>query len=200
MIANIIHDRSRKDRFEVLLKELKEQGISYILWDAVKDITPGTGISKAHKRIVQWAKDNNQPEILIMEDDVRFCGPGSFQYFLDNKPQEFDIYLAGVYFGHLQPDNSVKTFSALHCYVVHERFYDTFLKVPVKYQLDTYLSEQGGLYKVCYPFAAIQHNGYSDNVKKSVNYDPLLKPYQLYNNYHECLSNKSQHTKTGTGQ
>jgi hypothetical protein len=192
MIAHIIHDRNRKDRFEVLLRELSTQGISYILWDAVKDITPGTGISKAHKNIVAWAKQNHQPEVLIMEDDVRFCGPGSFDYFLKNKPDEFDLYLAGIYYGQLSPENTVKTFSALHCYIIHERFYDTFLSVPIKYQLDTYLSEQNGLYKVCHPFAAIQHNGYSDNVKKKVDYDALLKPYQLYNDFPLCPLLKSQ--------
>ena len=66
-----------------------------------------------------------------MEDDVYFPAQDGFEYFLKNKPDDFDIYLGGIYLG----SDKVKEmnqrirhrFSGLHCYIVHERFYDTFL-------------------------------------------------------------------------
>lgn len=183
MIANIIHDNKRIDRFQILHKELTEQNITYAIWPAIKDISPATSVMKAHAQIVKWAKETNQPEVLIMEDDIRFCGPGSFDYYLSNKPTDFDLYLGGIYYGHILPDNTVKKFSALHCYIIHERFYDTFLQAPIKKHLDTHLSELRGKYVVCNPLAAIQHNGFSDQIGKDVHYDHLLKPFKLYNNF-----------------
>lgn len=183
MLAHVIHNLDRQDRTAILTKELSIQKIEMRIWSPIFDITPATGIAKAHKQIVQWAKDNNQEEVLIMEDDVRFCGEGAFEYFLDNKPKDFDLYLAGIYYGVIKDDNTVDKFSALHCYIIHSRFYDSFLSCPDKKHIDYHLSGLNSVYKVCNPFAAIQYNGYSDNVKKSMNYDNLLKNYTFYNNY-----------------
>lgn len=199
MIAHVIHDPNRTDRFVTLQKEAGEQGFPFKLFPALKAEPPYKGISLAHKQIVQYALDQNLDEVLIMEDDVRFCGPGSFRYFLDNRPSEFDLYLAGVYFGVLTSDNTVKQFSGLHCYIVHKRFYDTFLKIDPEQHLDFALTGKG-LYKVCNPFAAIQYNGFSDNVKKEADYDNLLRGRKLFNNYDLCNPTlKFQPGKTGSG-
>ena len=83
MNINIIHLPERIDRMKSLRKELHKQNISeYEIWDGIIDseITV-RGISKAHKRIVQYAKDNCLPEVLIGEDDLHFYRYWSIQIF-----------------------------------------------------------------------------------------------------------------------
>lgn len=185
MIAHIIHDSRRKERLATIIKETTEQGIEYRLWPAVIEENPWTGIMKAHTQIVRWAKEQGLPEVLIMEDDVRFCGPGSFDYFLKTKPAEFDLYLAGIYHGSPNRENRVKKFSALHCYIIRACFYDTFLAAPEDKHLDYYLSDfvKNGRYYVCNPFTAIQYNGYSIQKKRVMNYNFLLQGRSLYKNF-----------------
>jgi hypothetical protein len=114
-----------------------------------------------------------------MEDDVRFTNPNSFKYFLENKPKDFDIYLSGIYIGEILEDNSVKSFTGFHCYIVNERFYDEYLSVPDDEHIDRALSNLGKYY-VCNPFIAIQYNGFSYNTKMDMNYDDLLRERELY--------------------
>ena len=173
-----------QERLVRLLNELESNNINnFELWEGTVDqYSTKRGINKSHKQIVEYAKLAKWDEVLIMEDDVRFCGKDAFNYFLDNKPQDFDIYLSGIYLGEILPDNSVKSFSGLHCYIVHSKFYDTFLSTPDDEHIDRALANLG-TYKVCNPFAAVQYNGFSSNTKKEENYDELLKSRSLYNNF-----------------
>lgn len=184
MKANIIYSDRCQDRLPRLLKELEGQGIGYYeLWEGIVDkYSTKKGINQSHKQIVEYAKLADWNDVLIMEDDIRFCGKGAFDFFLENKPKEFDIYLSGIYLGEIMPDNTVKSFSGLHCYIVNSKFYDKFLATPDDEHIDRALSNLG-LYKVCNPFAAIQYNGFSSNTKKEENYDFLLENRDLYNNF-----------------
>jgi hypothetical protein len=181
-IPNIIHDTSRVDRMEVLKKEIEQQGIEkYNLWDAVYDVrSVYAGINKAHKQIVQWAKENELPEVLIMEDDVKFLGEGAFKYFIENKPKDYDLYLAGIFLGVLQEDNTVKEFTGMTCYFVNEKFYDTFLSVEENKHIDAALSGLGD-YKVCVPFVAIQHDGMSSNTQTFCSFSHIFEHRPLFN-------------------
>jgi len=182
VIPNIIHDTSRIDRMEVLKKEMEQQEIEkYNLWDAIHDVrSVQAGISKAHKQIVQWAKDNELPEVLIMEDDIKLLGEGAFKYFMDNKPKSYDLYLAGIFLGLLQEDNTVKEFTGMTCYFVNEKFYDTFLGVEEKIHIDAALSNLGD-YKVCVPFVAIQHDGFSQNTNSFCSFKHIFEHRPLFN-------------------
>lgn len=184
MKANIIHSDYYQERLPRLLNELEKQGIGYYeLWEGIVDKhSTKKGINLSHKQIVEYAKLADWDEVLIMEDDVRFCGEGAFDYFLESKPKEFDLYLSGIYLGEILPNNTVKSFSGLHCYVVHSRFYDKFLNTPNDEHIDRILSNLGE-YKVCNPFAAIQYNGFSSNTRKEENYDYLLQDKDFYNNF-----------------
>lgn len=180
MTFHIIHDEKRIDRMELLLNEFKTQNITdYKLFPAIKAPTPIQGISRAHKQIVYYAKENRMSEILIGEDDVHFVAPNAFNYFLENKPQDFDIYNSGIYFGNIAPDNTTKHFASLHCYIIHERFYDTFLAVDENKNIDKALKDKGR-FVVCNPFAAIQHTTFSDNKKKLIDYSRFLNGRKLY--------------------
>lgn len=180
VIPNIIHHRI--DRMDRLKKELEGQGIvKYNLWDGVwSERTVVKNINLAHKQIVQWAKDEGLPKVLIFEDDIFFCDKGAFDYYLQNEPTDYDIYLGGIYLGVIK-DNLVKAFTGMHCYMVHERFYDTFLSTPTEIHVDHSLKDLGK-YIVCDPFIAIQHNGWSDNSKKHCDYTFMFENRNLYKN------------------
>lgn len=182
MLLNIIHLTHRKDRLINLIKELDNQLITeYLIWDGILDLeNPSRGISKAHKQIVQMAKKNNLPFVLIAEDDIKFTAKGAFNYFLQSEPKDYDLYLGGIYYGNIKPDNSAEDFSGLTLYMIQSKFYDTFLSIPENLPLDRGLSKKG-FYLVCNPFIAIQYDGYSDNKKSYQNYDMYLKGRNLYN-------------------
>ena len=184
MKANIIHDPNDIERLPRLLNELKQQGITnYELWDAVYDVVSvPKGINLAHKSIIAYAEYTGMPEVLIFEDDIRFCGEGAFDHYLKTKPEKYDLYLGGIYLGDLDEQNRTKTFSGMHCYMVHSRFYETFLSTPDDEHIDRILSGLGEYY-VSYPFTSIQYNGKSSNTRKEENYDNLLQGRLLHNNF-----------------
>jgi hypothetical protein len=181
MRVNIIHLPHRTDRWATLQRELGEQGIAdYKIWEGiVHQDDSRIGISRAHKKIVKHAQDNNMPEVLIAEDDLRFTADGAFQFFIGNKPIDYDIYLAGIYHGDIKEDNTVEDFAALTFYIVNEKFYNTFLAMPDDRDLDRALCCTGK-FVVCNPFAVIQYNGYSDNAKRYFNDDHYLKNRKLF--------------------
>lgn len=183
MKLNIIHLPYRMDRFVTLQRELKAQGIKdgeYEMWDGIVNKSiPFKGISQAHKRIVNDAAMKKLPKVCIAEDDIKFCDKGAWQYFLDNEPSDYDLYLASVYTGTLDANNVVKDFSGLTLYMVHQRFYATFLATNELNHLDRALFKRGK-YVVCNPFAAIQYNGLSDNKKQIMNYDSYMIGRELF--------------------
>src|SRR5688572_23949648 len=97
---NIIHLRGTdhsQERLDSFTKEMNEQGIAdYRVWDGVHDSNRIRAISRAHKQIVAYAKENSVAEICIMEDDCIFIGKGAFDYYLRNKPTCFDLWLGGI--------------------------------------------------------------------------------------------------------
>jgi hypothetical protein len=68
--------------------------------------------------------------------------------------------------------------TGLHCYIIAQRYYDTFLATDPAVHIDT--AQQKGLFKVCYPMAAIQRPGWSWNNKEIVNYNTNLNPKDVY--------------------
>jgi hypothetical protein len=186
MILNCIFDERRPEKLPLLEAEMLRQGISYTLWSA--DILPNVveSINASHRKIVQYALDHNLPEIAIAEDDVYFPHPEGWYMFLAKKPKNFDLYLAGCYSEVVHPmtgwDESPahivnKYPVGLHCYIIRERYYRTFLNTDPTVHIDT---AQKGVCKVCYPFAAIQRPGWSSNNQKIVNYNELLTDADVY--------------------
>ena len=62
---------------------------------------------------------------------------------------------------------------------MNSRFYDVFLSVPENQNIDRALRNRGK-FIVCNPLVAIQHNGFSDNIKQPCNYDIHLKGKLFY--------------------
>jgi hypothetical protein len=159
------------------MHELSRQGIKdYRIWPAVFDSPICKGVSKAHKQIVRCLR--NLPEIIIAEDDIKFPAEDGFEYFLKRKPEDFDLYLGGIYRGEIK-DGKTTDFSGLHLYIIKQKFYDTFLSINEEKHLDTELKGKGD-YHVCYPFAAIQYSGYSDVERAKTNFEGLLTDKLIY--------------------
>lgn len=181
-MIHLIHNSERLERKESFTREFAEQGISLgdvNIWDAIFGHHPFTNIAKAHKQIIQYAKDNNLPDVTILEDDVKFTSPRAFNYFIENKPEDFDIYLGGLQIG-LVEDGKTNDFAGLHCYIMHERFYDTFLSMPEAMDIDRNLKGRG-IFKVCTPMVCTQQTGFwSDNIRGIVHYTSLYGGYEFH--------------------
>lgn len=183
MIPNIISNPKRASRVERLMNELKAQGISeYKMWPSIEisNKPRRTGISRAHKQIVEWALIEQLPEVCIWEDDIKFHSPEGWEYYLENRPSvPFDLYLGGVYRGEIEPDGKIERFTGMHCYIISERFYTTFLGVNEELDIDGAMSGLGDFY-CCNPFACVQWDGWSDNCQGMMDYSHLLKGRKIF--------------------
>lgn len=184
MIPQILHNDNREERLERLFRDMQIQGIrEYKLWPIIRDPSRTKSISMGHKQIVRWAKENDLEEILIFEDDIRWGKEGAHDYFMANKPQgDWDLYLGGVYIPYFDDRNNknrLTGFVGFHCYIVRKKFYDIFLNVPENIDIDRALNGLGD-YRLCYPYAAVQYNGWSDNAGKVCNYDMLLAGKEIF--------------------
>lgn len=183
-------------RYERLVHELKTQGLELNkdvqIFPAFMDRTMARrGILRSHKSIVLHAKQKGLPEIMIMEDDIRFLSPNSMEIFLNvNKliPKNCDMLMAGLYDGIIDKCYSKYAavdgkISGLHCYIVKEKFYDRFIGADEDYNLDYVLSAviKATIY-TAYPMLALQYDGYSYNTMKDQVYNyNIHKKYKLHN-------------------
>lgn len=174
----LIHDSFRKDRRELFLKEIETQHIdSWVTMPAVKGPHKSyENIAQAHKNCIKKAMNENLDRVVILEDDVLFVAPGAYNRFLElseTLPPNWEVFVAGSYdyqkIGEYS-DSIVKvsSFSGLHCYMVSRRYYKKFLETSPKSHLDKLL--RGALY-MAVPMLALQHDTYSDNVKRVTNYN-----------------------------
>lgn len=188
MIINVIHNKARADRYELMMKEFNEHKLSLHIHDAVTDIAPKIGIALAHQHIVRAAKSMELSEVVIAEDDFHVLGKGAMELFELNKPEDYDLYLASIYWGRIDGDNIVKDFAGLTLYCCHSRFYDKFLSIEPKKNrsIDRAMAQLGGKYVVCNPFTVIQHETPSDNHhdrhgnRLTVSNEKWLKGRRLY--------------------
>lgn len=172
-------------RYELLMEELKTQGISdYKIWDGIynPDNTK-QAIHLGHRQIVQYAKDNNLPRVVISEDDIRFTHPNSYNYFLSQIPESYDLFCGLVYSAEMQGDRVMNGASGIMTlFVVNERFYDFFLSMDTNNHVD----REAGLtafkheYYVCQPMMVEQRGGYSHNLRQQMFYDTYLEGKKLY--------------------
>jgi hypothetical protein len=176
---NIIFDERRIERYEPLMYELERQGIvEYEIFPCIMFPDVVASINASHKMIVAEAKRAGLKETCIAEDDVMFPAEDGWEYFLSKKPNEYDLYLSGTYC--VPVENKIIT--GFHLYMVHEKFYDTFLSVKDSVHIDTEFNNIKGDYHFCYPFAALQRPGWSNNNKEMANYNFILKDreYDVY--------------------
>jgi hypothetical protein len=180
MKIHIIHDSRRQERYEPLLMQLKDEGITeYELFPCLLLPQIVESINASHKMLVSLAKENGMKEICIAEDDLQFAAKGAWQYFLDNKPTEFKLYTACNYLNREHP--ITKQIVGFHLYIIHESYYDDFLALPDDRHIDT--AVEGIDIHVCYPYAALQRAGFSWNNMGEVDYNTVLQPQDIFSGW-----------------
>jgi hypothetical protein len=163
LVARVISLPHRTDRRTHFALQAMAQGIAHRFVDGLKMDTPAAGINEAHRACVAAAKANGEPFALVMEDDAWFPARDGYAHFMRQMPQEFDLYLGGVYGRPEDADGVCTWFNGLHCYVVAARFYDTYLAIDPSTHIDHALRGLGR-YVVCRPYACMQLSDHSDNV------------------------------------
>jgi hypothetical protein len=186
---NIIFDDRRPERYGLLVNEFRRQGISnYEIWPCIIRPSVLESITMSFKMIVRAAKEKGLEDVVIGEDDLWFPAKDGWDYFLRNKPENFDVYIGGTYLienpqRYKPPVVKVKAWVGNHLIIINEKYYDTFLSLPDSVHCDTANDGLGDFY-VCYPFAALQRAGYSSNNKTIVDYNKILNPEWVYGGIH----------------
>lgn len=177
MKLNIILDSRRIEKYQPLQDELSRQRISnYEIHHCLILPEVINSISASHKMLVSRAKERGLKEICIAEDDLMFTCSGAWGYFLRNKPETYDLYLACTY-----GDRIAKQTVGFHLYCIHEQFYDEFLSVPDDKHIDTAMwFTKSQDFRFCYPYPALQRPGFSSNNKTYQDYNSVLKEEDIY--------------------
>lgn len=178
-------DKICNERYGNLMGELIEQNIThYHIWDGFYDHkNVKQAISKGHHRIVQYAKDNNLPYIIVSEDDLKFTSPNSWRYFLSQIPESFDLFFGLIYSGNVVENRVMQGFSGgMTLYAISSRFYDTFLEQPTDTHVDRNLGNLCHLYefKVIPEYCVEQRGGMSHNLRRDMTYEPYLIGKSMY--------------------
>ncbi len=196
LTAYCIHLPNRKDREENMYKELDYfVPNQYAILEGVRESIGKIGVSKSFKKAIQTAKINGLAQVLIFEDDVKFTSVKSrenFQNAMDTLPEDWDILLGGIYsctnlFDYNDHMKKVESFSALHCVLFRDTVYDKILDHKLNFEktvhLDKYISEfsrKGELnVYLAYPMIAIQYEGKSNTVNKTVDYSHYLEKFDI---------------------
>ena len=185
LTIHIIYDDRNSDDYPRLLGEFIKQTVTpkYRFWNCIvnKDSVVSS-INASHKMIINYAKDNKMPFVVVAEQDLEFSCDKSWEYFLGQMPKDFDIYLSCSYIKDVNPNTSVVSnkICGFHLYVVAEKFYDAFLSVPDNQHIDTAVGDLEGNFVFCKPFVALQRSGFSANNKAIVNYNAVLNKEDIY--------------------
>lgn len=161
------------------MDELERHKIDFQIWECVMLSNVVASINASHKMIVRDAKEKGIEEVAIAEDDLWFPAKDGWEYFLKNKPKEYDLYLSGTYI----VTKPLEQICGFHLYIVHSKFYDKFLSMPDEEHIDTAANDLKGDYKFCFPFAALQRAGFSANNSSVVNYNSILKEEDVYGKF-----------------
>lgn len=163
------------------MKELEQQKITdYEFWDGIyKYKTAKENINAAHKQIVEYAQLAGWEMVCVGEDDLRFFASGAWDYFIQNIPNDFDVYLSSIYLGDIKEDNTTDYFCGMTLYIVHSRFYDKFLSINPNDHIDREMKGMGK-FVVCNPMVCEQYDGHSQNTGKDEKYRNLLEGRNLF--------------------
>lgn len=187
-ITQAIILRSREERVLSICQQSKEQNFSCRFWEGVIDARGGwAGINLSFRKVVEWAKENNLHHVIIGEDDLLFSAPLAWQYYLDNMPDEFDIYSGGIYSGQIENERIVNGWSGNTLITVKGSFFDEFIRLSdealknndhLDRRMGNYAFQKN--YRVCIPHVVYQMNGYSDNHRRETSHAAFLETMNLF--------------------
>ena len=196
--AFYINLESRPDRKVHVEQQLQLIGIVAERFNAIKMLNGAVGCTMSHIRLLEMAKQNNWPHILIVEDDILFTNPSLFiqqcNSFLSNH-KNFDVLLiAGNNIPPYVPvDHScvrVKHCQTTTGYLVQQHYYDTLIQnyrqglaqlirqpqQPILFAIDRYwfqLQAKDYWYLIV-PLTVTQREDYSDIEKRPTNYTQAM--------------------------
>jgi hypothetical protein len=166
-------------RIQSINRTLAKQKIQANLWSGIRHEKPHVGIMRAHKQIVAHAKASRLEAVCIMEDDCLFPAEDGWDWFLHKYSKDCGIFFGGTYCREILDYETIRKPVGMHCYIIQNWFYDTFLSLGEDKHLDFALHGRA-TYGLCYPMAAIQRPGYSDNNKADANHNTVLEAKQVY--------------------
>lgn len=185
---------SRPDRKQHVEGQMNLLGVQAERFKAIKLKNGAIGCSMSHLKLLETAKENNWPHILIVEDDILFTNPSLFvdqlNLFLTRHPR-FDVVL---FAGNNVPPYTIvddTCVRVLRCqtttgYLVQRHYYDTLIanyKTGIKllmkephnhglYAIDKYWFHLQAIHKwfLITPLTVVQREDYSDIEKRPTNY------------------------------
>lgn len=192
---------TRPDRKTHVESQLDSIGIKqYTRFSACMMANGAIGCSTSHLKILEMAREQNLPHVLIVEDDIEFTKPDLFvkqiNHFLShNDPTTYDVLLLGgnnipPYKKHSESSVQVSHCQCALAYLVQSHYYDTLInnftqgleklvQYPGKhseYAIDKFwihLQKRHRWYLII-PLTIIQKPDYSNIEKKNVNYNHLM--------------------------
>jgi hypothetical protein len=181
-IVNVINLDRRTDRLYSICRQSKWQGFAIQFWEGIEETPVHKGVCMAHKRIVRDAKERRLDRVIIAEDDLIMSAGGSWDYYIQQMPPVFDLYMGMIYTGEVVNNRIVSSFSGTTLYTVGENFYDKFLEVPDESHIDRALGRDchKNNYIVPDQYVCYQSGGYSDNGKVTYYYDEMMRNKKFY--------------------
>ena len=196
--AFFINLDSRPDRKQHVEGQMSVLGIPAERFKAIKLKNGAIGCSMSHIKLLETAKANNWPHILIVEDDILFTNPTLFTEQLNRflvAHKDFDVAL---FAGNNIPPYTIVDDSCVRVskcqtttgYLVQRHYYDTLIanykkgieclmREPhnhVLYAIDKYWFHLQALHKwyLITPLSVVQREDYSDIEKRPTNYSRAM--------------------------
>jgi len=198
IFAYYINLSHRLDRNKNAIEQLDKLGVPFERFDAIRTTNGRLGCSLSHLAVLEIAKRDKLPSVLICEDDICIKNVNFFKKQLDGflkSEKEWDVLLFG---GNIVPPFTLVSPYAIrvsHCqtttgYLIKEHYYDTLiqnirngikhlLQFPEKhnhYAIDKFwiqLQKKDKWFAI-YPLMVTQQKGYSDIEKRTVDYEYLM--------------------------
>lgn len=203
--AYVINLDSRGDRWERIKEKFKDSVFQLERFSAISDSVGWKGCGNSHMALIQMAKDNNLPSILIIEDD---CNPSKefndywpkIKKWLDANKNKWDIFIGGnTYYGSvftssndkqtntIQPVCTIKPdiklyytkLLCLHFYYLNGSVYDSFLEwkkdIDKNGAVDIWPNTMKMKIISCIPFIASQNEDYSNINNVIANYKLMFE-------------------------
>ena len=131
-----IHLYHRTDRKELIEEELKNMGLTFERFPAIKESYGALGCSKSHLEVLKLAKKRGYNQVLILEDDFTFIvDKNTFMYTMyDVLSKHFDVCMISynIYDESDTPNliwKKVINAQTASGYIIKQHYYDTLIKV-----------------------------------------------------------------------
>ena len=198
-ISNVfyINLEERLDRKKHVEEQLNKLGWNYTRFNAIKNKSGRVGCSMSHLKLLLYAKKNNLPYIVIVEDDIQFTNIELFKKQINNfltSKINYDVYLLA---GNLRPpvkqvkSDLLKIYKSFTTtgYIVKNHYFNKMIN-NIKEGINNLIRnpnngynaidvywmklQQSGNWYISYPRTVTQLPDYSDIEKREVNYNHLM--------------------------